>query len=139
MTTNPGSVGSPTVEVVMTMANKYHAKKWGKYDSKKEAKRAQELKALEAAGLISDLREQVPLELIPAQWTEIPRTGKKGQPLKPKRKCLERACTYIADFVYKQNGVEIWEDVKSPVTRTPEYKIKRKLALYLKGIKIKEI
>ena len=119
--------------------NKYHAHKYNGYDSKKEAKRAAELKALEAAGIITDLREQVPLELIPAQWTEIPRTGKKGQPLKPKKKCLERACVYIADFVYKQNGTEVWEDVKSPVTRTPDYKIKRKLCLYLKGIRIHEI
>lgn len=120
--------------------NKYHARKWGGYDSKREARRAQELRLLEKAGRISDLREQVKYELIPAQWAEEPRIGKRGQPLKPRRRCIERACDYIADFVYRlPSGELIVEDAKSPATRTPEYIIKRKLMLYVHGIKIVEV
>ena len=117
--------------------SKYHAKKWGKYDSKKEAKRAAELQAMQAAGLIQDLREQVPFVLIPAQWQEVKRRGKKGQELKPKRRCIERACTYVADFVYTENGSQVVEDAKG--YRTPEYRIKRKLMLYVHGIQVREV
>lgn len=93
---------------------------------------------LEKAGQITDLQEQVPFELIPAQYVTIERTGRKGQPLKPKKKCLERACTYIADFVYTtKEGEKVVEDTKG--VRTPDYIIKRKLMLEKYGIKIKEI
>ena len=47
--------------------SKYHAQKSGGYDSQKEHKRANKLKLMQRAGLISNLREQVPFELIPAQ------------------------------------------------------------------------
>jgi len=46
--------------------NKYGAKKSGGYDSKKEHSRANELKLMQRAGLISNLREQVKYVLIPA-------------------------------------------------------------------------
>ena len=92
-----------------------------KHDSKKEAKRWMELCLLQRAGEISDLKRQVPFELIPKQ---------EG----------ERAVKYIADFVYTENGKQVVEDVKSPATRkNPEYVIKRKLMRYIHGIKIKEI
>lgn len=117
-------------------ANKFHAVRYRGHASKKEARRAQQLHALASAGAISDLREQVRYELIPAQWEEIPRYGKKGQPLKPGRKCIERACDYVADFVYIEGGKEIVEDSKG--IRTPDYKIKRKLMLYIHGIRIRE-
>lgn len=118
--------------------SKYHAMKYRGYDSKREANRALHLKLLAAAGEISDLREQVRYELIPAQWVEEPRVGKNGQPLKPHRRCAERSCEYIADFVYKdKNGNEIVEDAKG--VRTPEYRIKRKLMLWVHGIRVKEV
>ena len=123
----------------MARPNKFHATRWNGYDSRLEAKRAEELKLLQEAGEITDQREQVPYELIPAQWEETPRVGKRGQALKPKRICLERACVYIADFVYTRNGETIVEDVKSPATRTPEYRIKRKLMLYIHHIRIMEV
>ena len=121
--------------------NKYHAQKWGGYDSKKEARRAQELRLLQQAEQISDLREQVAYELIPAQYVEEPRYGKRGQPLMPRRRCVERACVYVADFVYNKlpSGELIVEDTKSPATRTPEYIIKRKLMLYVHHIQIREV
>lgn len=122
------------------MGNKFHARKWQGYDSKHEAARAEELRRKEVAGEIKDLRTQVPYELIPSQWEETPRIGKRGQPLKPRRHCLERACVYKADFVYSlPSGELIVEDAKSPATRTPEYRIKRKLMLYIHNIRIREV
>lgn len=92
------------------------------FDSIKEARRYQELKLLLRAGAISDLRLQVPYELIPAQYIN--------------GKCVERAVKYIADFVYTENGKEVVEDAKG--VRTDTYKIKKKLMLYVHGIRLKE-
>lgn len=46
---------------------------------------------------------------------------------------------YVADFVYTDNNTaeQVVEDAKGE--RTKEYIIKRKLMLYLKGIRIKEV
>lgn len=111
-----------------TTGSKYHAKKTTvdgiTFDSKKEARRWQELKMLEKAGVISDLQRQVKYELIPAQ--RDPETGK----------VVERACTYYADFVYKEGDKKVIEDTKG--VRTAEYKIKRKLVLQKYGIRIRE-
>lgn len=94
-----------------------------RFDSKKEFTRWKELCLLEKAGVILDLRRQVPFELIPAQR----RNGKT----------VERAVRYIADFVYKLDGEEIVEDVKG--VRTKEYILKRKLMLWEFGIRILEV
>ncbi len=88
------------------------------FDSKKEANRYKELRLLEKAGAIKDLRMQVKFTLIPAQRDEA--TGK----------VVERECSYKADFVYV-------EDVKG--FRTKEYVIKRKLMLWRYGIRIREV
>lgn len=104
--------------------NKYGAKKSGGYDSTKEHNRANELKMMQRAGLISNLREQVKYVLIPTQRD-------------PKGALLEKECSYYADFVYTRNGITVVEDTKG--FRTPEYKIKRKLMLHRFGIRIKEI
>ena len=102
------------------------------FDSRKEAKRYRELKSLEAAGVISRLSLQVSFELIPAlyeQTKEVYTKGlRKGQP--KQGRCIERAVTYIADFVYQeQSGRWVVEDTKG--FRTKEYIIKRKLMRYL--------
>ena len=90
---------------------------------------------MQRAGLIANLREQVKYELIPAQY------GKCGKDFKGRttRALLERACSYIADFVYTdcKTGQTIVEDTKG--MRTREYVIKRKLMLYMHGIRIKEV
>lgn len=114
--------------------NKFGAIKSGGYDSRKEHRRANELKMRERAGLISNLREQVPYELIPAQYKEC--NVKNGRTV---RICIERACRYLADFVYTDNstGQEVVEDTKG--LRTKEYIIKRKLMLAVHGIRIREI
>lgn len=117
--------------------NKYNAKKiivdGIKFDSKKEANRYSELKLLERCGAISNLELQKKYILIPAQYDELPQ--KKG------RKCVERSCTYKADFVYTENGEKVVEDVKGyrGGSAYEIFKIKRKLMLYIHGIKIKEI
>lgn len=94
--------------------NKLHAEKCGKYASRHEARRAWELKALERAGKISDLQEQVKFVLVPAIWEETPRIGKRGKPIKPKRRCVQRELAYWADFVYTDNatGEKVVEDAK---------------------------
>jgi hypothetical protein len=110
---------------VSARRSKFGAKKVGGYASKKEYRRSWELKMLARAGEISDLREQVKYELIPAQYDE---TGR----------CIERAMSYIADFVYRNKaGDTVVEDVKG--YRTKEYRIKRKLMLSVHNIKITEI
>ncbi len=104
--------------------NKFHAVPSGGYDSRKEHRRANELKMLQRAGVISDLREQVKFVLIPTQRD----TGGR---------LLEKECAYYADFVYTRDGVTVVEDTKG--VRTPEYIIKRKLMLQVHGIRIKEL
>lgn len=109
---------------------KYHNCRTGDYDSRKEARRAAQLRIMQQQGLIADLREQVSYTLIPAQY----RTEPNG-----KRTLIERSCRYIADFVYTNpiTGQTIVEDTKG--VRTKEYIIKRKLMLSVHNIQIREI
>lgn len=104
------------------------------FDSRKEARRYIVLKHLEAEGKIKDLQMQVKYILIPTQ-READTIGKRGGVTKGK--IVERECAYIADFRYIKDGREIVEDTKG--YRTKDYIIKRKLMLYIHGIKIIEI
>ena len=116
------------------------------FGSKREAHRWAELKLLERSGQISDLKTQVPFELIPAQYEDVP-TGefykigeKKGQP-KYKRVCIEQSIVYVADFVYQENGKTVVEDTKGcrdGITYN-YFVLKRKLMLYIHGIRVKEV
>lgn len=101
------------------------------FDSRKEANRYRELKLLEKAGEISDLRLQVKFELVPAIY-------EYGVCI-PRAVCVQKAVTYIADFVYrdKMTGEEIVEDVKG--MKTEVYKLKKKLLRWRYGIEIKEV
>lgn len=95
-----------------------------KFDSRREARRYQELQLLLRAGEITQLEMQKKYTLIPAQ--KKPSGG------------TERACTYTADFTYKdKTGREIVEDSKG--MRTQQYIIRRKLMLYVHGIEVKEV
>lgn len=128
--------------------NKYGAKKIKdpatgyEFDSKAEFIRWCELRILERAGKITDLQRQVKFELIPAQReesTEVYKAGpQKGLP-KP-GPVLEKACTYVADFTYYQDGEYIAEDVKGCKKGAAYdlFVIKRKLMLLVHKIRIKE-
>ena len=104
------------------------------FDSRKEARRYQELRLLERAGAIQNLQMQVEFVLIPAQY-EPDIIGKRGGIRRGK--LLERECSYIADFQYIENGKLIVEDTKG--VKTKDYIIKRKLMLWRHGIRIREI
>lgn len=94
------------------------------FDSKREADRYRELKLLERAGEIRDLRLQVPFQLIPSYELN----GKRV-----------RATNYIADFVYidTRRQEQVVEDAKG--YRTREYNLKKKLFGYRYGQDIVEV
>lgn len=104
-----------------------------KFPSHKEGYRYLELKGLQKKKKISDLRMQVPFVLIPTQ--------------RVKGKVVEHAVKYVADFVYHDNttGETVVEDVKGrdrktgKFIETREFVIKRKLMLYVHGIRIREV
>lgn len=94
------------------------------FDSKKEATRYKELKLLERAGKIKDLRRQVKYELQP----KYKLNGKTN-----------RSISYVADFVYYDidKETEIIEDTKG--FKTDVYKLKKKLFEYRYKQEINEI
>lgn len=98
------------------------------FDSKREMRRWGDLCSLQRQGIIYDLERQVKYELIPAHYAIVD----------GKRKCIERACSYYADFAYTDsNGTRIVEDSKG--VRTTDFIIKKKLMLHVHGIQIKEV
>lgn len=106
---------------------KYHNRKITRdgevFDSVKEYRRFCELKLMERAGVITDLKRQVKFELIPSQKVD--------------GKVVERPVNYVADFVYEQDGKTVVEDTKG--FRTKDYILKRKMLLYFHGIRIQEV
>ena len=110
----------------MYKESKYHNKpvviRGERFDSRKEYRRCCELRLLERAGEVKDLKRQVKFELIPKQESE-------------------RACYYKADFVYYEKDRDgtwkyVVEDCKG--AKTDVYKMKRKLMLHVHKIKIRE-
>lgn len=95
------------------------------FDSKKEAKRYEELKLMQERGEIRDLVLQPTFEL-------QKRFVKDGHTV--------RAITYTADFMYleSETGKRIVEDVKG--MKTDVYKLKKKLFEYkFQGMSIREV
>ncbi|MEC0233564.1 DUF1064 domain-containing protein [Paenibacillus kribbensis] len=94
--------------------NKYNAKKKVvdgiEFDSKTEAKRYAELNMLERGGVISGLTLQ-------PKFTPLDPFTKHGK--------KRRAITYKADFMYKEDGNTIVEDVKGFAAR--DFPLRRKL------------
>ena len=90
---------------------KYGNNKTNGYDSKKEYLRGLELRQWQKDGKISDLEEQKKFIL---QEGFKNNQGKTQYPIH-----------YTPDFCYKENGVEVAEDVKG--FKTEVYKIKAKL------------
>ena len=94
------------------------------FDSKREAKRYQELLLLERSGEIGNLERQVKIELY----------GRDG----PIKTPTGRNMTYVADFRYvdwSKNGITVIEDAKGHKTDT--YKMKKAI-LAAQGISILE-
>ena len=111
------------------------------HDSQREAIRWTQLKLLERAGKIKDLKRQVTFVLIPTQrekTTEVYKRGDKKGQLK-EGKVIEYQVSYIADFVYTDSATNelVVEDTKG--FRTKDYIIKRKLMLHVHGIRIREV
>lgn len=112
-----------------------------RFDSSKEYKRWHELKLLEKAGQIRNLRRQVPFTFV----VHGPHSGIGHYLMAGKRKL-----TYVADFVYEEvssepanirprnrwNWHEVVEDCKG--ARTPVYKIKKELMRVVNGIDVRE-
>ncbi|MBD5098154.1 MAG: DUF1064 domain-containing protein [Clostridiales bacterium] len=108
-----------------------------RFDSQKEARRYDHLKALEQTGQIRNLRMQVDFTLQEAY------TDGAGRRV--------RAIRYKADFTYMKPRDDPWgeydgsfwvmvvEDVKSRATRTKEYIMKRKLMKERFNIDIQEV
>jgi hypothetical protein len=120
--------------------SKYGSKKVAydgmEFDSKKEMYRYIRLKSMQEEGLISDLRIQVPFEIIPAVYEE--ETIQLKTKVKTVTKCVQRATYYLADFVYRdKEGNEVVEDAKG--MRTEKYLLKKKMMRAFLGITIKEV
>ena len=103
----------------MNCVNKYKNRKT-KVDnivfaSAKESRRYLELKLLQKAGEISDLRLQTRLPIVV--------NGKK-------------VCDYLCDFSYMENGKFVFEDVKG--VRTALYQLKKKLVKAVHNIDLLE-
>ena len=110
------------------------------FDSKKEANYYLFLKQKEADGEISNLRMQVPYEVIPEVWEDEVKHLKTKD--KIVRRCVQRATHYVADFVYTvcETGNDEVVDVKSFITRkNPEYRLKKKMMRAFNGISIIEV
>jgi hypothetical protein len=108
------------INVTGQSMSKYRAKRTNGYASKREYLHAVNLHALEDAGEIKDLREQVSYELIPKDK-------------------LGRAIRYVADFCYWdiKRGRHVVCDVKG--FRTDTYKLKRRLMWNVHKILIEEV
>ena len=96
-----------------------------KFDSQLECEFYKELKLLEKAKQISNLKLQVPF-ILQEGYTNA--NGKKIQPIK-----------YSADFTYEENGKLVVVDVKSKATKTQIYLIKKKLFEKRYNLCIKEL
>lgn len=96
------------------------------FDSKKEARRYAELKLLEKAGEIKDLKLQKAFVIQPSFFDK---QGKR-----------QTAIKYYADFCYvTKDGETVVEDVKSPATRkNAVYRLKKKMMAY-NGYEIQEV
>ena len=118
----------------MTKRHKYRAQRTTvdgiTFDSKKEARRWQELRLLEKAGEIRQLERQVRFHLW-AYCSGAPKDIKirsQGYP-------NGRAATWVADFVYHENGAQVIEDVKGMDTQVS--RLKRAIVEAMLGTEIR--
>ena len=146
---------SPASKGGLRGENKLHAEKTADgYDSKREAKRAAELRLMEKAGEISNLREQVEYDLLPAVYEREDGHGYYSPSCRMtkasaekiagcKLKLVERGVSYVSDFTYQKDGHTVVEDAKgyrNPSSATYKvFVLKRKLMFYKYGIRVQEV
>jgi len=113
-------------------ANKYHARKCTvdgiRFDSTREAKRYQELRLYERAGMIRDLELQPEFPILVVElWRLDARTIRVGR--------------YRADFRYVDATTDdvVVEDAKSDATKTTAYRLRKRLVEAIHGITIREV
>lgn len=94
------------------------------FDSKREAKRWAELKLLEQAGEIIELRRQV---VVPLEGRDGPLLARKGRQMR-----------ITVDFGYVEvaTGLTIYEDAKGMPTR--DYEVRRAVAA-AQGVEVREV
>ena len=92
----------------------------GTFDSKLELRRWYALGLMQYNGEIKNLRRQVKYALV-------------------EKSIYGREIAYVADFVYDKNGETVVEDTKSEATKTPLYRLKKRLMAERCGISRKEI
>ena len=103
--------------------NKYGAIRENGFDSRKEYRRYQELLSHQQAALISCLEAEKRLLRYSLDHKGV------------------HIGVYEADFRYLRMPERVWvvEDVKSPATRTREYKMKKALMKACHGVEIQEV
>lgn len=98
------------------------------FDSRKELKRFLYLQFQEKKGVISQLRRQVKFQIIPPMY--VSRTFVRAKTTEVRYVLVDRAAYYTCDFLYRENGKIIIEDVKSAETaKLKDYVLRRKLMI----------
>jgi len=119
MLVRTGKAPRPALSAQPAKGNKFHAVPTRfnglRFHSSGEAERYSHLLMMERAGLIYSLRRQIPYKLMV--------NGRL-------------VTTFVADFVYYEDGKRVIEDFKG--VRTPEYRLKAKLFRALTGVTIRE-
>ena len=133
--------------------NKLHAERTEEgYASKREAKRAAELRMMEKAGIIENLQEQVSFLLLPTvyaradgsyfRWFEAENKKEAEKMAGEKLTLVEKPVSYVADFVYERDGRQVVEDAKGfkdPSSATyAKFVLKRKMMLERFNIRVVE-
>lgn len=134
--------------------NKLHAQRTEDgHASIREANRAAELRIMQKAGQIYNLREQVPYVLLPAvyqkkngEYVRVWDRNKKKKDVEKecgeKLTLIERNVVYWADAVYEKDGQTIVEDTKgyknTSVATYEKFVLKRKMMMNL-GIRVVEV
>jgi hypothetical protein len=122
---------SDGVRFVSKRTHKYGAKPTiidgVRFASKAEARRYQELRLLEKAGEVKEL------ELQPKFPLHVPVKGRAN--------LFQQVAFYVADFRYRRGprGVLVIEDVKSKPTKTPVYRLKKRMFETQYGLDITEV
>lgn len=111
--------GTAFITMRVRFPHKYHAVTDGVFDSRAERSRHDELAMLEQAGVISDLRRQVPYAITP-----------DGCPARHLVVDFEYRIIDASHFPGLVESAIVCEDVKSPATETPVWRLKWHLARY---------